>query len=124
MDWNYTVARFFKINTFPLHTLYRFRSVFTNCATYFDINLPYQVSIATGWTTGVRFQVGTSFLFSTISRPALGPIQPPIQCVPGGLSPQIKLSRREADHSPPFSHEVKNFGSIQPLPHTSSWHNE
>jgi hypothetical protein len=31
-------------------------------------------------------------------RPALGPIQPPIQWVPGPLSPGIKRPWREADH--------------------------
>jgi hypothetical protein len=36
-------------------------------------------------------------------RPALGPIQPHIQWVP-----RIKWAGREADHSPPFSAEVKN----------------
>jgi hypothetical protein len=43
------------------------------------------------------------FLFSTSSRPALGPTQPPIQWVPGDLSPGVKREGREADHSPPTS---------------------
>jgi hypothetical protein len=43
------------------------------------------------------------FLFTTASRPALGPTQPPIQWVPG-----MKLPGREVDHSYPFSAEVKN----------------
>jgi hypothetical protein len=43
-----------------------------------------------------------NFLFSTASRSVLGPTQPPIQWVPGALSPG-----READHSPPSSAEVK-----------------
>jgi hypothetical protein len=41
------------------------------------------------------------------SRPALGPTQSPIQCVPG-----VKRPGREADHSPPTSTEVKNSGAI------------
>jgi hypothetical protein len=51
------------------------------------------------------------FLFTTASRPALGPTQPPIQWVPGALSLGVKRSGREADHSPPSSAEVKNAWS-------------
>jgi hypothetical protein len=36
------------------------------------------------------------YLFSTASRPALGPTQPPIECVLG-----LRRLGREADHSPP-----------------------
>jgi hypothetical protein len=57
---------------------------------------------------------------SAVSRPAVGPTQPPIQWVPVAPSPWVKLQRREADNSPPSSAEVKNGGSIPPLPHTSS----
>jgi hypothetical protein len=49
-----------------------------------------------------------NFLFSTSSRPALGPTQPPIQWVPGALSSGANLQGREADQSPPASAEVKN----------------
>jgi hypothetical protein len=38
------------------------------------------------------------FLFTTASRTALGPTQPPIQWVPGALSLGIKMPGREADH--------------------------
>jgi hypothetical protein len=44
-----------------------------------------------------------NFLFSTSSRPALGLTQPPIQWVPGALSPGVKQPGCEADHSPPTS---------------------
>jgi hypothetical protein len=47
-------------------------------------------------------------LFTTASRPALGPTGPPIQWAPGALSLGLKLPRRETDHSPPCSAEVKN----------------
>jgi hypothetical protein len=41
--------------------------------------------------------------FSTASRPALGPTQPPIQWVP-----EVKRQGREADQTPPSSAEAKN----------------
>jgi hypothetical protein len=47
------------------------------------------------------------FLFITVSKMVLGPIQPPIQWVPGDLSLGIKRPGREADHLPPSSDEVK-----------------
>jgi hypothetical protein len=47
-----------------------------------------------------------NFLFSTSSRPALGPTQPPIQWVLVA-SPAVKRSGRKADHSPQTSAEVK-----------------
>jgi hypothetical protein len=39
----------------------------------------------------------------------------------GDLCPKLKRPRREADHSPPFSAEVRNCGALTPLSHTSSW---
>jgi hypothetical protein len=69
----------------------------------------------TGWTIGVlgfdsRRELGI-FLFTTLSRTALGPAQPPIQWISGVLSLGAKRPRREADHSPPSSAEVKNVWS-------------
>jgi hypothetical protein len=56
----------------------------------------------------VRFPAGLGiFLFTTASRTALGPTQPPIQWVPGALSLGVKRPGREADYSPPSSAEVK-----------------
>jgi hypothetical protein len=49
------------------------------------------------------------FLFTTASRTALGPTQPPIQWVPGALSLGIKRPGCEADHSPPSNAEVKEW---------------
>jgi hypothetical protein len=39
-----------------------------------------------------------NFLFSTSSRPALGPSQPHVQCVPGALSLGVNRPGREAEH--------------------------
>jgi hypothetical protein len=61
------------------------------------------------------------FLYSTESKPALGPTEPPIQWVPGTISPEVKRPGREADHSPPSSTQVKNGEAIPALPYTSSW---
>jgi hypothetical protein len=45
---------------------------------------------------------GKNFLFSTASRPVLGPTKPHIQWVQGALSPGIKWPGCDPDHSPPF----------------------
>jgi hypothetical protein len=72
---------------------------------------------AMGWTAGVRFLAGEEiFLYSTESRPALGPTQPSIQWIPKAASSEVKRPVRESDHSPPSSAEVKNGGAIPPLP--------
>jgi hypothetical protein len=56
------------------------------------------------------------FLFTAVSRPALGPTLPTIQWVPGALSLWVKRPGREADHSPPSSNEVKNASSYTSIP--------
>jgi hypothetical protein len=49
------------------------------------------------------------FLLAPASRPALVPTQPPVQWVPGVLSPWGKVRPgRDADHSPPSSVVAKN----------------
>jgi hypothetical protein len=73
-----------------------------------------------GWTIGVlgfdsRWGLGI-FLFITASRTALGPTQPPIQCVPGILSLGVKRPGSEANHSPPSSAEIKNAWSYTSTP--------
>jgi hypothetical protein len=46
---------------------------------------------------------GKGFPLASVSRPALGPTQPPVQWVPGVLSPGVKARPgRDADHSPPI----------------------
>jgi hypothetical protein len=70
---------------------------------------------ATGSTIGVlgldsRQGLGI-FHFTALSRPALGPTQPPIQWVPEALSLGVKRPGSEADYSPPSSAEVRNARS-------------
>jgi hypothetical protein len=63
------------------------------------------------------------FLFTTVSRPTLGPTQPPIQWVPGALSLGVKWLGCEANHSPPSSAEVKECVGLHlypPPPHMPS----
>jgi hypothetical protein len=58
----------------------------------------------------VRFPEGAeNFLFTTASRTALGPTQPPMQWVPVVLSLRVKWPVREDDHSPPSSAKVKEW---------------
>jgi hypothetical protein len=78
------------------------------------------VGIATGYGldeggVGVRVPVG-SRIFSTSSRPVPGPTQPPIQWVPGALSPGVKRPGREADHSPPTTVEIKKIWIYTSIP--------
>jgi hypothetical protein len=57
------------------------------------------------------------FLLTTaVSKPALGPTQPPIQCVTGSLSQRVKGPRSEADLSPPSSAKIKTAWSCTSTP--------
>jgi len=55
-------------------------------------------------------------LFTTTSRPALEPTQPPIQRVPGVLSPGVKWMGHEAGHIPPSNAKIKNEWSCISTP--------
>jgi hypothetical protein len=61
------------------------------------------------------------FLYSTESKPPLGPIQLPSQEVTGSYILGIKRPWREAHHTPPSRAEVKNDVATPPFPHTFSW---
>jgi hypothetical protein len=71
-----------------------------------------------GREVGVRVPVGARFfLLSTSSRPILGPTKPPIQWVTGAISPGGKNLTTRLQLLP----RSRIRGSVQPLPHTSSW---
>jgi hypothetical protein len=72
---------------------------------------------ATGWTTGVRFparvrdfSLNHRVRTGSGAHPALYP-----------MSTGDAFTEGKADHSPPFSAEVKNGGTTPPLPHASAW---
>jgi hypothetical protein len=100
-----------------------------NHSLHLFINLPTRsrdssVGVATDYglddrRVGVRVPVG-SRIFSTSSRPALGPTQPPVQWVLGALSPGVKRQGRETDHLQLVPRSRK-CGSIHPLLHTPLW---
>jgi hypothetical protein len=60
---------------------------------------------ATDWKTGsgdrpfIREEI---FPLTSVSRPALGPTQPPVQCVPDVLSPGLKRCRGVTMTTIPF----------------------
>jgi hypothetical protein len=83
------------------------------CCEYISINniCKLLITMATGWMFEVlgfdsRRGLG-NFLFTTASRTALKPTEPPNQWVPGVISLGIKRRGREADHSLPSITEVK-----------------
>jgi hypothetical protein len=81
--------------------------------TELSLFMVWSVDIALGYglddgVLGFDSQRGLGiFLFTTASRPALGPTMLPIQWVPGALSLGVKRPGHEAGHSLPPSAEVK-----------------
>jgi hypothetical protein len=61
------------------------------------------LTVSSSYSKGPGFAIRQDIPFSSSSRPALAPTQPPIYWVPGAKRPGS-----EADHSPPTSAEVKN----------------
>jgi hypothetical protein len=75
------------------------------------------------WSSTVLFPKGLEiFLFTTMFRTALGPIQPPIQWVSRALSLGAKRPGREVEHSLPSITEVKECVELYVYsPNTPSW---
>jgi hypothetical protein len=71
---------------------------------YSSTRLYDSLLVTLGFDSRQRLEI---FLFTTTSRMALGPTQPPIQWVSGSLSMGVKWPVCEANHSPSSSAEVK-----------------
>jgi transposase len=81
----------------------------------------YSTGLRAGWS-GVRVPAGLEvLLFTTASRPALGPSRPSIRWTPEARSLGVKRLERQANHWPPYSAEVKNAWSYTSTLHTFSW---
>jgi hypothetical protein len=65
---------------------------------------------------GLYFWHGQELFYSTASRPALRPKQPPVQWVTGTLSAGLKWPGCECDHSPPSCAELKIVELHYPSP--------
>jgi len=85
--------------------------------TFSICNITLQKNISASVTYGnSTFTLGAVHLVLDLTRPALGSTHPPIQWVPGALSPGVKRLGREADHSPPSSTEIKNAWCCTSIP--------
>jgi hypothetical protein len=60
------------------------------------------------------------FPVASVSRPALESIQPPVQLVPGVLSPGLERPERDAEHSPHLVPRSRMSRSFSPLPTRAS----
>jgi hypothetical protein len=77
------------------------------------------VGTSIGYGLDVRDSVpenGKVCLSFIASSPALGPIQPPPEWVPGTISRRVTAAGHKPDHSHLPSVEVKNGGVILPFP--------
>jgi hypothetical protein len=79
------------------------------------------VSIVSGWLgdgDSIPGRDKTIFPVASVSRPALGPTQPPVQCVPGVLSPGVKrgwgVTLITRPHLVPRSRKSRSYTSSPP----------
>jgi hypothetical protein len=76
------------------------------------------VAMGYGLVGGDPFPTGSNYIIlATVSVLDLGLTQPPIELVPGILSPWIKRPRRETDHILQYSAKERNGGVLPPLPY-------
>jgi hypothetical protein len=73
---------------------------------------------AANWTAGIRFPQRGKLFLSTPQRQERAWV--PLSLL--SLSLGVQRPRHEADQSLPSCAQVKNGGTIPPLPHTSSWY--
>jgi hypothetical protein len=82
------------------------------------------VSTVSDWTIGVRSrQRQRIFPLASMSRPALGPTQPPVQWVPAVLSPGLKVGQGVTlttdPHLAPRSRMSRIYNFLLPRPLSS-----
>jgi hypothetical protein len=80
-----------------------------HCRFYSPVNIEMGY-VLDGWGSNpCRIKIFLSYI---VTRPALGPTQPPTQWVLGSLSLGVKQQGCEADRSPPSGAKIKNGGVI------------
>jgi hypothetical protein len=107
-----------KVNSRPSITnSLRFTTHSRTRTTPWDVRSPQPLPTATknrDSSVGIAMGYGQDiFLYSSVQTgPALGPTKPPVQWVPGSLSPGAKRPGREAGHSPLPNAEIEYGGVI------------
>jgi hypothetical protein len=89
-----------------IHRREAWKQLFITCLSQ-SLKIAHSIINIRGWPGLDSRQEQNIFLLASVYRPALGPTQPPIQLVPGALSPVVKRPGRQTDHSPPSSAEAK-----------------
>jgi hypothetical protein len=70
--------------------VYNYKYIITGTPPIYGVGIAQSVQWrATGWTAQVQIPAVQNFLFFTASRPTLESSQPPIQWIPGTLSPGV-----------------------------------
>jgi hypothetical protein len=110
-----------KCTIFNLHSTWKISALLfmnVSCMESQDISVSIVTSLGAGGS-GLNSGRTENFIFSTVSRSALGPTWPPVKL--GALSLGLIEMGHKADHSPLFSTEVKNAWSYTSTPLMPSW---